>query len=150
MRKHLSNTVHDWEKMLKRVYRTQGPSGLAKYQYSISSILQLTKTSPSSQEMLEYCKDIPDPKDVLIDTLSGIMLDHTIDTGCRTLATATLCALIPRMQTCPGLKGAGILKTMKEVLARTREKSLQDALTKTINAANLRLQGCPRAHAIRL
>jgi hypothetical protein len=54
------------------------------------------------------------------------------------------------MRTYPGLKGAGILETMKEVLARTREKSLQDALTETINAANRRLQECPQAYAIKL
>lgn len=105
MRQRLPNTVHDWEKMLKRVYETQGPSAFAKYQYSISSILQLTKTSPSLQKILEYCKDIPNPKDVLIDTISGIMLDHSIDTSSRVAATATLCALIPRMQAYPGLRG---------------------------------------------
>lgn len=150
MRKHLPNTVHDWEKMLKRVYETQGPSAFAKYQYSISSILQLTPTSSSLEQMLAYCKDIPNPKDVLIDAISGIMLDHTIVASSRIAATATLCALIPRMPVYPGLKGAAMLEAMKEVLQRTREESLQDALTETINAANRRLQGCPRAYAIKL
>lgn len=150
MTKYLANTVHDWEKMLKRVYETQDPTGFAKYQYSISRILQLLTGSSSLEIMLEYCKDIPNPKDVLIDAISEIILDHAIDTKVRVAATATLCALIPRMQTYPGLKGAGILETMKEVLARTREKSLQDALTETINAANRRLQECPQAYAIKL
>ena len=150
MTKYLANTVHDWEKMLKRVYETQNPTGFAKYQYSISRILQLLTGSSSLEIMLEYCKDIPNPKDVLIDAISEIILDHAIDTKVRVAATATLCALIPRMRTYPGLKGAGILETMKEVLARTREKSLQDALTETINAANRRLQECPQAYAIKL
>lgn len=105
MRKRLPNTVHDWEKMLKRAYETQGPSGLAKYQYSVSSILHLTKTSPSLQRMLEYCKDIPNPKGVLIDAISEVMLNHAIATNARIAATATL-------------------ETMKEVLAKTREESL--------------------------
>ena len=150
MRKHLSNTVHDWDKMLKRVYETQGPTGFAKYQYSISSILQLLKSSSSLEKLLEYCKDIPDPKDVLINAISEIMLDHTVNTNTRISATATLYALIPRMKGYPGLKGAAILETMKKVLARTGEESLQDALTETINAANRRLQKYPRAYAIKL
>ena len=150
MRKRLPNTIHDWEKMLKRVYETQGPSGFSKYQYSISSILELTKASPSLQKMLEYCKDIPNPKDVLIDAISEVMLDHDIDMNVRTSATVTLRALIPRMQAYPGLKGAAIIDAMKEVLGRTREQRFRDALTETINAANRRLQECPRAYMIRL
>ena len=150
MRTRLPNTVHDWEKMLKRVYERQGPSGFAKYQYSISSILRLTKTSTSLQKLIEYCSDIPNPKDVLIDTISEVMLDNTVDTGARVTAAATLRVLIPRMQDYPGLKGAAIVEAMKEVLQGTREASLNDALTETINAANRRLQECPRAYAIKL
>ncbi len=150
MRRRLPNTVHDWEKMLKRVFETQGPSGFAKYQYSISSILRLTKTTASLQKMLEYCKDIPNPKDVLVDTISDIMLDHDTDTSARVAATATLRALIPRMQDYPRLKGAVIVEAMREVLERTREGSLQDALAEAINAASRRLQECPRAYEIKL
>ena len=150
MRKHLPSTVHDWEKMLKRVYETQGPSAFAKYQYSISSVLQQLKSSSSLEKMFAYCRDIPNPKDVLIDAISGIMFDHDIDTKARVAAAATLRALIPRMKDYPGLKGAAMLEAMMEVLQRTREGSLQDALTETINAANRRLQGCPRAYAIKL
>lgn len=150
MRKRLPNTVHDWEKMLKRVYETQGPSGLAKYQYTVSSILHLTKTSPSLQRMLEYCKDIPNPKGVLIDAIFEVMLDDNVDTNARVAAAATLRALMPRMKGYPGLKGAAILETMKEVLAKTREESSPDALTKRIKTANRRLEECPREHAIKL
>lgn len=150
MRTRLPNTVRDWEKMLKRVYRTQGPAGFGRYQYSISSILRLTRADASLQEMLEYCRDIPNPKDVLIDTVSEIMLDSTVDTDTRVAATGTLRALIPRMNGYPGLRGAAMLDAMKEVLARTREEPLHDALTETINAANQRLQECPRAYAIKL
>ncbi len=150
MRKRLPNTAHDWEKMLRRVYESQGPSGFAKYQYSIASIIHLTRKSATLHKMLEYCKDIPNPKDVLIEAVCEIMLDPNVDTKTRVTATSTLRALIPKMEMHPGLKGAAILEAMKQVLDRTGEESLQDALTETINATNRKLQECPRAFAIKL
>ena len=80
MRTRLPNTVHDWERMLKRVYEKQGPSGFAKYQYSISGILQLKKDGISIGTILEYCGDIANPKDVLIEAISGIMLNKDMET----------------------------------------------------------------------
>ncbi|MEN6615338.1 MAG: hypothetical protein ABFD12_02175 [Syntrophorhabdus sp.] len=150
MRQRLPNTVQDWEKMLKRVYETQGPSAFAKYQYSVSTILQLTKTGPSLQKMLEYCKDIPNPKDVLIDAISEVMRDHNMEVNVRIAATVTLRALMPRIQDYPGFKGATIIDAMEEVLGRTRDESFRDALTETINAANRKMQECPRMYAIKL
>ena len=55
--------------MLKCVFETQGPSGFAKYQYSIPSIIRLTRTSAALHKMLEYCGDIPKTKDVLIEAV---------------------------------------------------------------------------------
>ncbi len=77
----LPNTAHDWEKMLKRVYETQGPSGFAKYQYSLASIIHLTRKSAALHTMLEYCGDIPNPKDVFIEAVCEIMLDDNVDTN---------------------------------------------------------------------
>ena len=150
MRTRLPNTVHDWEKMLKRVYETQGPSGFAKYQYSISSILHMKKDGASIESMLEYCKDIPDPKGVLIDVISGIMLNGDMETATRVAAAATLRSLMPRMENYPGCKAATIILAMREVLESTGEKALQEAFNDTIEAANRRIQECPAAYTMRI
>lgn len=150
MRTCLPNTVHDWEKMLKRVYETQGPSGFAKYQYSISSILQLKKDGTPLGKMLEYCKDIPDPKNVLIDAICQIALNEDLEIKTRVAAAAALRALIPKIKNYPGLRGASLIGAMQEVLESTREKALQEAFNDTIEAANRKIQECPRAYAVRI
>lgn len=150
MRTRLPNTVHDWEKMLKRVYETQGASGFAKYQYSISSILHLKKDGTSIGTILEYCKDIPNPRDVLIDAISGIMLNTDTKTADRVAAAATLRALIPKIQNYPRLKAATIILAMRQVLKSSGEKALQEAFSDTIEAANRRIQGCSAAYTIRI
>lgn len=149
MRTRLPNTINDWEKMLKRVYEKQGPSDFAKYQYSISNILRLKKDSASIRAILEYCKDIANPRDVLVDTISGIMLNEDMETTARVAAAATLRALIPRMQNYPGLKAASIIMAMREVLESTGEKALHEAFNDTIETANRRMQECPRAYTVR-
>lgn len=149
MKTRLPNTIHDWEKMLKRVYETQGPSGFAKYQYSISSILQLKKDGTSIEVILQYCKDIPNPKDVLIDAISGIMLNGDMETVIRVSAAATLRSLIPRMRNYPRLRAASIISATREVLESTGEKALQEAFVDTIEVADRMIQECPRAYTIR-
>ena len=150
MRTRLPNTVDDWEKMLKRVYEAQGASGFAKYQYSISSILHLKKDSASIGTILEYCKEIPNPRDVLVDAISGIMLNAGMETASRVTAATTLQALIPRMRDYPRLKAATIILAMRQVLESTGEKALQEAFNDTIEAANRRIQGCPAAYTIKI
>lgn len=149
MKTRLPNTIHDWEKMLKRVYETQGPSGFAKYQYSISSILQLKKDGTSIEVILQYCKDIPNPKDVLIDAISGIMLNGDMETVIRVSAAATLRSLIPRMRNYPRLRAASIISATREVLESTGEKALQEAFVDTIEVADRMIQERPRAYTIR-
>lgn len=149
MKTRLPNTIHDWEKMLKRVYETQGPSDFAKYQYSISSILQLKKDATSIEVILQYCKDIPNPKDVLIDAISGIILNGDMETVIRVSAAATLRSLIPRMRNYPGLRAASIISATREVLESTGEKALQEAFVDTIEVADRMIQECPRAYTIR-
>lgn len=150
MRTRLPNTVHDWERMLKRVYETQGPSGFAKYQYSISGILQLKKDGTSIGTMLEYCGDIEDPKDVLIDAISGIMLNGDMETAVRIAAAAALRSLIPRMRNYPGLKAAPIIVAMREVLESAGERALHEAFTDTIEVADRMIQECPRAYTVKI
>lgn len=150
MRTRLPNTVHDWEKMLKRVYETQGPSAFAKYQYSISSILHLKKDGTSIGTLLECCKDIPNPRDVLIDAISGIMLNADMETASRVAAAATLRALIPRIRNYPRLKAATTTLAMREVLESTGESVLHEAFSDTIETANRRILGCPAAYTIRI
>jgi hypothetical protein len=149
MRTRLPNTVHDWERMLKRVYEKQGPSGFAKYQYSISGILQLKKDGISIGTILEYCGDIANPKDVLIEAISGIMLNKDMETTVRVAAATALRSLIPRMRNYPGLKAASIILAMREVVESTGERALQEAFTDTIEVADRRIQECPKAYAIR-
>lgn len=148
MRTRFPNTVHDWEKMLKRVYETQGPSAFAKYQYSISSILHLKKNGTSIGTILEYCKNIPNPRDVLIDAISGIMLNADMETASRVAAAATLRTLIPKMRNYPRLKAAAIILAMREILESTRERALHDAFSDTIETANRRILECPAAYTI--
>jgi len=150
MRTRLPNTVHDWERMLKRVYETQGPSGFAKYQYSISGILQLKKDGTSIGTMLEYCGDIEAPKDVLIDAISGIMLNGDMETAVRIAAAAALRSLIPRMRNYPGLKAASIIVAMREVLESAGERALHEAFTDTIEVADRMIQECPRAYTVKI
>ncbi len=150
MRTRLPNTVHDWEKMLKRVYKTQGPSGFAKYQYSISSILQMKKDGASLKTILKHCKDIEDPKEVLIDAVSGIMLNKNMETTVRVAAAAALRSLIPRMRNYSGLRAAKTILTMREVLESTGERTLQEAFADTIEVADRRIQECPRAYTVRV
>jgi len=136
--------------MLKRVYETQGPSGFAKYQYSISSILQVKKDGASIKTLLEHCKDIPNPKDVLIDAISGIMLNGDMETTVRVAAAAALRSLIPRMRNYPGLKATSIIVAMREVLESTGENALREAFADTIEVADRMIQECPRAYAVRV
>ena len=136
--------------MLKRVYETQGPSGFAKYQYSISSILQLKKHDTPAGEMLEYCRDVPDPKNVLIDAICQIALDEDTEISTKVAAAATLRALIPKIKNYPGLRGASMIGAMQEVLESTREKALQEAFNDTIEAVNRKMRGCPGTYAIRI
>jgi len=150
MRTRLPNTVHDWEKMLKRVYETQGPSGFAKYQYSISSILHLKKDGTSIGMILEYCKDIPNPRDVLIDAISGIMLNGDMETASRVAAAATLRALIPKIRNYPRVKAAAIILAMREVVESTGEKVLHEVFSDAIEAVNRKIQECPAAYTIRI
>jgi len=135
--------------MLKRVYEKQGPSGFAKYQYSISGILQLKKDGISIGTILEYCGDIANPKDVLIEAISGIMLNKDMETTVRVAAATALRSLIPRMRNYPGLKAASIILAMREVVESTGERALQEAFTDTIEVADRRIQECPKAYAIR-
>jgi|GEM_PF-5998376 len=78
------------------------------------------------------------------------MLDHKVDTNTRVAATATLRALTPKIKAHLGLKGATTLEAMKQVLNKTLGKSLGDALTRTISAANRKLPEGPRAYTIEL
>ncbi len=143
MKTRLPNTTSDWEKMLNEVYETQGPSGFAKYQYSIANIIPLIRTSPSLLRILEYCVDIPERRDIIVDTICEVAVNEDVDTDTRIAAATAVRAFIPRIKSYPGFKAAFIATIVQQALGRTREESLRDALTETIDAANRILQECP-------
>ena len=145
MRTRLPNTAQDWGKMLTRVYEKQGPSDFAKYQYSISSILRhLKRNGTSIGKILEYCKNIQNPKDVLVDSIFEIMLDDDIETTIRVAAGNTLRVLIPKIWNYPALNVTDI----QEVLASTGEEALQETFNNIIQAINSKTQEHSGAYAV--
>jgi len=149
MRRHLPETIDEWGKMLSRVYKTQGSASFGKYQYSIAKILHLGRDWKLVKKMLEYAKDIPNPKDVLIDEISTIMLDSSINSNIRVIAADTLRVLIPRSMSFTVSKGTSITQAMKDILDSSQTKTFRDAVCGVLQVIDTETNDCLRAYSMR-
>jgi len=135
-----AENIDKWGKTFVRVYELQGPAAFEKYQYSIANMLCLRANQKLGEKLLEYVKDISEPKDVLLDVLTAIMLDDLMNINSRILAVAALRELVPKISPYARYTRESVVRAMKDSINSPQTPVLHEAVANALKSINREMQ----------
>ncbi len=121
-----AETIHKWGTALLRIYERRGPKAFERYQYILAKIIQIDANGKLGGKLLEYAKNITNPKEVLFDALTAIMRDDLASDNARILAIHALRTLLPRRMPHAIHIGQSIERAMRDVTISAQTSVLHE------------------------
>jgi len=133
--------IEKWGKTFIRAYELQGIAAFAKYQYSIATSILNQKISVDLREkLIQYIKDIPNPKDVLLEALIEIMFDDFYNVNTRILAVNALRALFPKRMPNSKYMQCAVTRVMEDIINSPQTPELHNTVEDALQSINIAVQ----------
>jgi hypothetical protein len=136
MEDHSFGNLMDWGRVLERLEKIKENSALDEYQDELIRILRYKENWRLTERVLEYAKEIRQPKDELIGETCSILCNPKRYVDSRVLAADALSALIPKnvkgTVEYPKFEGASVVEVMQEILKSPEAPIVHNAVSKAL------------------
>lgn len=136
----LPDNIDKWGMALVGVYERCGPADFEKYQYSVAAMLRRKADKELGEKLLEYVKDISEPKDVLLEVLISIMFNDFMNNNSRIRAVDALRVLVPKRMPNSRYTGEFIVRAMKDVINSLGASGIRGTVNKAMKSIRMDIQ----------